>query len=224
MLSTKGIQEGGKAKTLSPGKHTVKLHSISLGKGYEEGSYNVYLHVEGPDMGPEFEGFFKDKDNQSKGRYAGQVGRVRLSPFPYKDGVTKSGIQVFRDQNILRGLKSLSKALGLTEELDKITANTIEEFVEKASNLFATAQPFNIICGGKQYEKGGYTQYDLFVPNSKDGKYGFEAASVDPKDSKLMTYDPALHIQGQKAPEPVQSFDGVPAGATADANADFDLF
>jgi hypothetical protein len=216
-LSTKGMQEGGVPKTLSPGKHKVTINSIKLGQGYGEGSYNVYLNVEGPDLGPDFEGFFIDANAKSGPRYAGQVGRVRLSPFPYKDGVTKTGIVINRDQSILKGLKSLSKAVGLSDELDAIEADTIEEFVEKANDIFVKAKPFNIICGGRAWDNKGYTQYDLFVPNSKDGKYGFESADVDPKDSKLMIFDPSTHIQQPKAAETVQNFEPQPQ---ADPNYD----
>lgn len=216
MLSTKNITETSRfSKTLNPGKHTVKLNSISLSQGYEADSYNVHLHVEGPDLGSEFEGFFVNPEDKNGPRYKGQIGRIRLSPFAYKDGVTKTGRKVSRDQNILQGLKALSKALGKEAQLDAIEAETIEEFVDQASQVLSGPDYFNIVAGGKQYERNGYKQYDLFVPNSKDGKYGFEP--LDVKESRLMTFDPAIHITGVSNAKPVDSFEPAPA------DNDFDL-
>ena len=37
------------------------------------------LHVETKPVGGDFEGFYKDMADQSKGRYEGQVGRVRMT-------------------------------------------------------------------------------------------------------------------------------------------------
>lgn len=222
MLSTKDIQETSRVpKTLTPGEQKVKINSITLGQGYESGSYNVYLNVEGPDLGTDFEGFFKDSESKSGPRYAGQIGRVRLYPFAYKDGVTKGGTPVSRDQSILKGLVGLSTALGKRAEVDAIKANTIEDFVAQASVVLAGPTFLNMVLGGKTYEKGGYTQYDLFIPIDKTGKVGFELATVDKAKSKLMVYDASTHIIGGKAAAPVQSFEPV---VNDTSGADFDLF
>lgn len=220
MLSTKDIQETSRVpKTLIPGLQKVKINSITLGPGYDQGSYYVHLNVEGPDMGPDFEGFFKDAATKSGPRYAGQIGRVRLYPFAYKDGETKTGIPVSRDQSILRGLVGLSNALGKRELVDAIQANTIEDFVAQASRVLSGPTMINMVLGGKTYEKNGYTQYDLFIPIDKTGKVGYELPTVDPAKSKLMTYDPSVHIVGSKPATPVESFE--PAGASS--GSDFDL-
>lgn len=223
MLSTANIVETSRVpKTLVPGEQLVKINSITLGAGYEAGSYNVYLNVEGPNMGPDFEGFFKDAQAKSGPRYAGQIGRVRLYPFAYKDGVTKSGIQVDRDQSILKGLVGLASPLGKRDKIDAIKASTIEDFVAQASDVLAGPAPIRMVIGGKTYEKGGYTQYDLFIPIDKTGKVGFELKDTDPAKSKLMAYDAATHIVGGKAAAPVASFEPA-TDAPSDAD-EFSLF
>src|SRR5690606_1776958 len=116
------------SKTLTPGLLTVKINSITLTPGYQANSYRVHLNIVGPDQGSDFEGFFIDPTNPSMGRHKGQVGRVKLSAYDYADGVTKTGIEVSRDQSILRDLVRLATALNKRAQLDEITANSIEEF------------------------------------------------------------------------------------------------
>lgn len=219
MLSTKNVPETTRfSKTLNPGEHTVKLNAITLQPGYEAGSYDVLIHVEGPDLGADFEGFMVDPQDPSKGNFKGQVGRVKLSPFAYKDGETRSGIKVSRDQSILRALISLARAVGKKDELDAIEADTIEDFVAQASTILAGPTEFNIVAGGRQYERNGYKQYNLFIPVPKDGKFGIEAVGV--KDSKLMKFDPAVHITGTANAKPVENFE---PGAPAEVSNDFEL-
>ena len=224
MLSTVNIVETSRVpKTLVPGEQKVKINSITLGQGYEANSYNVHLNVEGPDMGPDFEGFFKDADAKSGPRYTGQIGRVRLYPFAYKDGVTKSGIAVDRDQSILKGLVGLANAIGKRDKVDAIKASTIEDFVAQASIVLSGPTFINMILGGKTYDKGGYTQYDLFIPIDKTGKVGFELSTIEKAASKLMKYDPAVHIVGSKVAAKVDSFEptGLPDNSLDTTGADF---
>ena len=48
-------------------------------------AYNITLHVESEPITGEFQGFLQDQNNPNGSRYAGQVGRVRFSPYAYKD-------------------------------------------------------------------------------------------------------------------------------------------
>lgn len=205
MLTTKDIAEAKVPKTLGPGNHAAKISRIELGKGYNAGSYHVYLHVEGEDQGPDFEGFFKDAESKTGPRYQGQVGRVRMSAYAFEDGVTKTGIPVNRDRSILRGLQNLAKVLGKQEELDKVEADTIEEYVPLASAVLSGNTFLNWCFAGKEYEKGGYTNYDLYLPSTKGGGFAYEAQGVT--SSKLIQFDAAKHITGKTQPQPVESFE-----------------
>ena len=87
MLTTKDIQlsTGKTPKTIKPGNIKAKILDITLQplKSDSEAFY-LMLHLEGEDLGPDFEGFLYDKDMPSKGRAKGQVGKVRYSMYPYR--------------------------------------------------------------------------------------------------------------------------------------------
>lgn len=207
MLSTKNISAEGSrySKTLVPGSQSVKVGAISLAKGYDVDSLKLIYDLEGPDMGEDFEGFlvnFEDKDGP---RHKGQIGRVKASQYDYKDGTTKGGKPVKRDQGILQSLLVLAKALNKEEELNALEADTIEDFVDGANRVLVGDTYINMVIAGKTYEKGGYTKYELFIPYGRDGKYAMEAMGV--KDSKLMEFDLALHIIKAKPAEPVEEFE-----------------
>ena len=116
-------------------------------------------------------GFFIDKDDQSKGRFQGQIGRVKYSQYAFEDKTLPSGIVINRDQNILRSLAAIAKSLGLSEQLDSITADTIEDFVAKAKVILTDSEAgYLYLClGGRAYtDKNGYTKYDLHLVKSKN--------------------------------------------------------
>lgn len=206
MLSTSNLPQAGQAKTFGPGNHLLKINSVELSKGYKEGSYQVKLQMEGPDLGENFEGFYIDNESKTGDRYKGQVGTVRMSQYSYDNTVTKSGTVIDRDQSILRGLLNLAKVTGVQQELDAIEVDTIEEFVPLASEVLSKGNYANFCVGGKEYtNRAGYLAHDMFLPNSRDNKFAFTAADEDP--SKLLEFNPALHIVKQTGAAPVESFE-----------------
>ena len=115
MLSTKDVKtagEGGTPKTISPGNHTLKVNSVEL-KQFpfmeSDNAYYLHMNVETEPMGEGFEGFWRDMDDESKGRYEGQVGQLKANRWYYKDGETKSGVPVNRDTEILKFIKEIYK-------------------------------------------------------------------------------------------------------------------
>ena len=123
MLNTKDMSAGsGRTKpVLDPGNHVVKINSITLDQTpYDSEAYNINLHVETAPLGGEFEGFFRDYNDQSQGRYEGQIGRVRISPFPFKDTTLPSGREISRDQEILKNMITLAETLEMRVGLDSI--------------------------------------------------------------------------------------------------------
>jgi len=208
MISTKDVQATSSSpkKTLSPGAHTLKINSIALESvSYKEGAYHLMLNVEGPDMGSSFEGFLLDKDKPNGGRYKGQIGKVKFGFYPFSDGETKTGIKINRDLSILRAVQQLCIAgnkLEWFEEADGKFA-TIEEFVKGANVILSDGGLFNMCVNGKEYESKGYINYDLFLPKSSKDAYALESASASP--SKLIAYNPELHIKKIKV-DNVESF------------------
>ena len=94
---------------LGPGNQIIKINSITFDQTpYDSDAYNIMLHVESEPVTGEFEGFYKDMSDQSQGRYEGQVGRVRYSPYPFKDTTLPSGREIERDQEVLKSMIFLS--------------------------------------------------------------------------------------------------------------------
>jgi len=228
MISSKdlGSNDGPSvSKTLSPGQHVCKINKITLDvPTFNKDALNLVLHVESEPIGDDFEGFFIDKDNPEKGRYEGQVGRVKTSEYAYSDGVTKSGIKVSRDNDIVRVIKTICS---VTKSLSWLEANdnkheTIHEYVE----AFASDAPFKdkfikLCIGGKEYlNKEGYINHDLHLVRTQRGTFNMEAADVHEDHSKLVKYDPDTHIKKKKTD--VDSFGGnVPTSSSV--SSDFDL-
>lgn len=225
MISTKNIKETGSSntpKTLSPGNITFKINNIRTeGVPYKSDALNIILDVEGPDMGSDFEGFLIDKDDASQGRYAGQVGKIKCSEYPYADATTPKGIEISREVEMLKMLKDLCKATNSLEWLD--SQDQKHETMQSMIEQFNADKPFKdqmlraCVCGKEYQNKNGYTNYDMFFPRfGKDG-VPFENVSVDESKSRLITYNADIHIKKSKVTE-VKSF-----GTTSSAGDDFDL-
>ncbi len=198
MLNTKDMQVGtGKARPLiGPGNNVVKINAITLDQTpYDSDAFNLNLHTETTPVGADFEGFFRDKDNESLGRYEGQIGRVRMSPYPYKDTTLPSGREISRDQEILKAMIFLSEVMNKRSELDQLEAETIETFIDKANTILC-GEYFNVCLASREWEnKEGYINNDLYLPKlSKDG-IPAEAMDVESSSSRLITFDKAEHVR-----------------------------
>ncbi len=224
MLSTKDMSAGsGSIKpVLGPGNQVVKINSISFDQTpYDVNAYNIILHVESEPVQGEFQGFLKDMNQPDGPRYEGQVGRVRFSPYPYKDATLPSGREVSRDTEVLKGMVYLSEVLNKREALDKIEAQTIENFMVECNKLFSNSEFFNACLGAREWEnKEGYINNDLFLPRmSKDG---IPLEAVGKENSRLLTFDSnnTNHLRKLEKKEAVATSTFEPAAAAGD---DFDL-
>ena len=211
MLSTKDVKsegQGGLAKTIAPGNHKLKINSIEL-KQYPfmvtDNAYYLLLNVETEPI-EGFEGFMIDQDDPSKGNYAGQVGAVKTNRFYYKDGQTKGGTKIERDQEILKMVKSLCEWLG-TETWFKKADNkysTIEELVEGFNSDAPFKDVFADICvaGKEYYRNNGYIGFDLFIPKPAKGS---APIAVEKSAKPVITYSESEHLT-KAAPKEVTSF------------------
>ena len=197
MLNTKDMSAGsGKARPLmGPGNNQVRINSITLDQTpYDRDAYNINLHMETKPLGGDFEGFFRDKDNESKGRYEGQIGRVRVSPFPFKDTTLPSGREINKDQEILKSMIFLAETLNKRDELDSIEANTIEEFMSSANSLLSNSDFFNVCLASREWEnKEGYINNDLYLP--KLSKDGIPMEALDTENSRLIEFNAGTHVK-----------------------------
>jgi hypothetical protein len=191
MLSTSGMSAGsGKEKpVIGPGNNKVKINSITFDKTpYDAEAFNIMLHVETEPMEGEFQGFLKDVNQPEGGRHAGQVGRVRFAPYPYKDTTLANGAEISRDTEVMKAMIGLSIQLNKRAELDAVQANTIEDFMLKCSKIFSGDTYLNMCFGTREWEnKDGYVNNDLFLPKMAKGSIPIEA--IDVVNSKLLVYD-----------------------------------
>jgi len=224
-LSTKDLTEStggsGLPKTISPGNHELKINRVYIEPfKYIDGAYHLYLDVETKPI-ENFEGFMIDKDDVSKGHYAGQVGRVKASQYAFADGETKTGIKIQRDKSMLIFLQNLSKALGILDwfkDQDEKYA-TIEDFVKGFNDTAPYKDVYLKFCiAGKEYlNKSGYTSYDVWLPKSSQEGYAFCAES----DDKVMLYNEAKHLTKLEVKD-VESF-GDDLSISPRSSADFSL-
>jgi hypothetical protein len=208
-LSTKDLVNenggGGMAKTIAPGNHTLRINSIVLEDfQFIDGAKHLILNVETEPIDG-FEGFLIDKDDESKGKYKGQIGRVKASQYAFADGQTKSGIKIQRDRSLMMFLANLSKATGIMswfEEQDN-KFNTIEDFVRNFSNNAPLKDKYLDFCiAGKEYEnKSGYTAYDMWLPKAENNKYAYGNEGSD----RILKYDEAKYLKKLEV-KPVDNF------------------
>lgn len=204
-LNTKDIKTGATPKLLQPGNTVCKINRLDLKPfTFKPNGYDLILSLEGPDLGSGFEGFLINKEDESQGRYKGQVGQVKAAEYAFADGETASGVPVSRDGEILKFMKKLCTALGILSWLDSQDNkhDTIESLIEAFNNEKPAAGKTTEYCiGGKEYlNKGGYMNYELFLV--KSSKIGMAFGN-----SKVIQFNPAEHIRKKKV-ENVSEFGG----------------
>ena len=206
-LSTTDLGTGGSGlpKTISPGNHVLKINNIELEDfKFIDNAYHLMLHTETAPIDG-FEGFMIDKDDESKGRYRGQIGRVKASQYAFADGETKSGIKIQRDRSILIFLRTLAHTMELDSwflEQDG-KHETIEDFVKAFNKTADFRDKFLEFCvAGKEYEgKTGYTNYDMWLPKAEGKKYAYGAV----EGGTVIKYDETKHLKKLEIKE-VKSF------------------
>ena len=214
-LGTKDVKTGGGTpKTLQTGNIMATITGVSLDQPpymVKENGYFLLLHLEGPDLGEGFEGFLVDKDNPKKGRYKGQVGRVKTNRWPYKDGETKSGIKVDRDSDLLKAIKSLCEGMDIVKWFDDQDDkhDTIEELITALDkDKPFKDKPMNFCLCAREYQKANtYIGLDLFLP--KFSKEGIPYEEVTASPSRILQFDAndEKHLE-RVAPATAEEFDG----------------
>jgi len=202
-LSTTDLSTGGSGlpKTLAPGNHTLKINNIHLDDySFIPGAKHLMLNVEGEPI-EGFQGFMIDKDDESKGHYAGQIGRVKASQYAFADGETKTGIKIQRDRSIMMFLQNLCKTIGINDWF--VAQDNLHDTIEDLIKAFNETAPFKdkffeFCISGKEYVgKTGYTNYDLFLPKSDKGRYAYGEI----EGGKVLTFDEKTHLIKAKVTE-----------------------
>ena len=224
MLSTKDMSAGtgGTKPVIGTGNQKVMINSITFDQTpYDMDAYNITLHVESEPITGEFNGFLKDVNNPNGPKFEGQVGRVRFSPYPFKDATLANGNEISRDTEVLKAMVFLSEVVDKRDELDAIQANTIEDFMMKAAKICSGTGYINACLGAREWEnKEGYVNNDLFLP--KRTRQGAPLEALETEGSNLLTFDKndKNHFRGivKSVAAATTSFE-----PTASAGDDFDL-
>lgn len=225
MISTKNIQTGGGGvpKLIQPGNVIAKILGVELEPfKFKEGADFMILMLETEPIGDDFEGFSVDKDDPTGPKHMGQIARVKSHEYAYADSVTKTGVNISKETEVVKMLKNLCVALDCVSWLEDQDGKhaTVNSLIE----AFNIDQPFkdkylNWCIAGKEYQgKTGYTNYDTFLPKFTKNGVPFEAIGAKP--SKLIAYNPSEHIRKKKT-ENVSSFSGDTGSDIV--NSDFEI-
>lgn len=215
-----GNSGSGMPKTIAPGNHKLKINSIVLEDfQFIPDAKHLILNVETEPL-TDFEGFLIDKDDESKGHYAGQIGRIKASQYAFADGETKSGIKIQRDRSIMMFLKNLCQSLDLNDWF--LAQDNMHDTIEDLVNEFNKTAPYHdkyltFCVAGKEYlNKAGYTNYDMYLPKAEKGKYAYGS------EGKVVEYNEALHLKKVETTE-VKDFGNDELTIPAKTSSDFSL-
>jgi hypothetical protein len=195
MFSTKNVSANRVSPVIGPGNHKVKINSLSFdATPYDPQAFNIILNVETEAVGGEFQGFLVDADNQNGPRYQGQVGRVRMSPYPYKDTTLPTGRKIVAADEMVKAIAFLADVTGKRDEVDMIEANSLEQFSNACKQIFKNTEYINACIGGREWENNdGYVNVDLHLPRLS--KTGLPLEAVGSTAGRLLTFNYDEHVR-----------------------------
>jgi hypothetical protein len=221
MFSTKNVSSNRTSPVIGPGNHKVKINSISFDPtSYDPEAINITLNVETEPIEGEFQGFLIDPSNTNGPRYKGQVGRVKMSPYAYKDADLQNGRKVKRDEEIVKAIAFLADVTNKRDEVDMIEAQTMTEFANACKQIFANTDYINACIGGREWENNdGYINIDLHLPRLS--KAGVPLESLESKANRLLKFNYDDHVKKivKKESSEVNSFEPF----NKNSSSDFDL-
>lgn len=221
-LDTESVKTegGGIPKILQPGNTSCKITAVSLEEfKFKPGGYHFILNMEGKDLGSSFDGFFINKDKPELGKHKGQVGKVKATEWAFADGETKTGIKVYRDNEIMKFVKTLCVSMDIMKWWND--QGKKHETIESLITAFNTERPFEgkflkYCLGGKEYmNKGGFPNFELFLPKFSKLGVPFEAENVTL--SKIIKFNATEHIRKKKVENVSEFGEGSPEISTGPA-------
>lgn len=221
MFSTKNVSANRVSPVIGPGNHKVKINSLSFDPTpYDPQAFNIMLNVETEPIGGEFQGFLVDADNQNGPRYQGQVGRVRMSPYPYKDTTLPTGRKIVAADEMVKAIAFLADVTGKRDEVDMIEANSLEQFANACKQIFRNTEYINACIGGREWENNdGYVNVDLHLPRLS--KAGLPLEAVGSTAGRLLTFNYDEHVRKLVKKEATATSGFEPA--SGNSGDDFDL-
>lgn len=175
-FSTNGqdLKSGGQSKSFNAGVVFAHVYDATV-RTSSTGKKALQLTLEGPAI-PNFEGWDIDRNDASKGKYQGQTAIVSGSVYVADNVYNNTDVN---ENPIMNKFVVIATELGLREDLDKITATSIEDWVVKATNL-VKGKNLHFFLAGSEEVYNDKTRVKLNLP-----RYKFAAADA----SKLDTFD-----------------------------------
>ena len=176
MFSTKGQEvktTGGSDKSLQPGVAYAHIFDAKVKTSSRGDKKVLELTLEGPAL-ENFEGWTIVKGDENGPKYKGQSARVTATMWTDQFNETNP-----MKNEIMFKLISAAIEMGLRNEIDNISAPTLESWVTQAGNILKGNYLYWFLKGTEE-EYNGKTIVKLSLP-----KYKF--CSLD--ESKLETFD-----------------------------------
>ena len=180
----------------------VKVENPRNTEGLPE--YNVQIRLETKKPNPEFEGWDKDPQDPSKGKFEGQTKLITQGTWPIREFTyKKNGKKYTIDANtqILGILQEIAAALGkpklLEEKQYQKEFNTWSDFIKQMNMDLSFIKNYVWWClaGTKTKNKGGYVTYFLYLPDRKQTEGNPRIAATE---EELCDYDPKTMIYVNK--------------------------
>lgn len=210
------------SKGLNPGNHKCQIHNVTLEEnkfsnmknadGTPRKEWNIKLNLVGPTT-PNFDGFFKDWNDQTKGKYLGPQGNVRATEYGLYNGTTLNGFQVDRDKDLATWMKTFCDELGITDWLNSQNGKhpTWDSLYAQldVDKPFANKEVYFCLAAREYVNKKGYKAHDLFLPRKSDLGRPFSLNEL-----LVQKFIESVHLKVSK-PKTVEGFGNTTAPAVA---------
>ena len=203
------IKEGGSgvSPVLEPGNHEVKILTIEVRKSPDpKFGDQLNMQMETSPL-PNFSGLYLDKNNTALGTYKGQVGYVGYNRFGFKDFLTSTNNQIYREVELQVAISDLCDVLGIKEwyEAQDLKHANMDALIAAMNAEKPFKDIFFHACiGGREYmNKQNYLAYQLFlVDKNRTLGYGYSK-----KKEKVQIFERAVHVL------PLKKVDAAPPAA-----------
>lgn len=199
MFSTQGQdvkQGGGIPKSLQAGVVYAHIHSAQVRESKNTGKKALELVLEGPEL-ENFEGWLVDRNNENGPKFKGQSSKVMATTWTDQHNEPN----VMKNE-IMYKLTVIAEQLGLRDQVNTVTAENLEEWVEKTVNILK-GQDAYFFLKGQEEEYNGKTIIKLSLPKykfvsldeskidkfDKNNKYHYKALENKPVDG----FEPAAN-------------------------------
>jgi hypothetical protein len=175
MFSTQGqeVKQGGSSKSLQSGVVYAHIHSAQVRSSIKTDKKALELILEGPEL-ENFEGWSINRADENSAKFKGQSAKVMATTWTDQHNEPN----VMKNE-IMYKLTIISEQMGLRDQLNVISATSLEEWVEKAVDVLKGNDAYFFLKGTEE-EYNGKTIIKLSLP-----KYKF--CSSD--ESKLDKFD-----------------------------------